>query len=690
MGFMDIFGGGGSADTQTGVNTVNTDFPDWYNRLNQANIMRAGEASFEPYQAYQGPRLAQAGPGQLAARAGFGGIAGMAQPYFDEARTLARRGSESLAGKDVRPFMSPFQQAVTDVSLRQARSEGERVKLDNASRATMTDAFGGSRNALVQQQAESDLQQNLSDIQTKGSQSAYENAMAQLMGDRTAAYQGSSQMMGIGTGLQNNLTSGLREAETAGVRERTDRQSALDMAYQDYLTQRANPQMQAQGLSALLNSTNVPQSEVMQMYGQSPSSSGQAAGGFMSLLGLGATALGSAFGGPVGGAAAGAAAQAVTSKDGGEIRRYNQGGPIGYYNGGPSEYIDTDVLGSLDPELREGVTQLLADNSAAQETSGSGSTWLDRLQGILNATPTSGSFSQDITDFRNRPGIAELRNNVNDAINTVSNITTDEALDFIGSASERFYEEIGADNMDLLVNNPVVEGAQDVWQYINNPPLIERLDLESEMARLQPAREGQEIPQLLNESDSSLVDSVAPPEDSGADLKAAAIEAEAASGKNDGFFDNVDWSSLGDILLNSGLGTMQAASQPGATMLGSIGAGAGSGLTRKREADRYDREEALANRQLDVQEANYAAQAAADFASMNYAAQQDTIENVQFQLSEINEQISDANAGTGMYTQDDIDNLVAERERLSIVYEQLTGYELPTPGDLWLTPPDES
>ena len=690
MGFMDIFGGGGSADTQTGVNTVNTDFPDWYNRLNQANIMRAGEASFEPYQAYQGPRLAQAGQGQLAARAGFGGIAGMAQPYFDEARTLARRGSESLAGKDVRPFMSPFQQAVTDVSLRQARSEGERVKLDNASRATMTDAFGGSRNALVQQQAESDLQQNLSDIQTKGSQSAYENAMAQLMGDRTAAYQGSSQMMGIGTGLQNNLTSGLREAETAGVRERTDRQSALDMAYQDYLTQRANPQMQAQGLSALLNSTNVPQSEVMQMYGQSPSSSGQAAGGFMSLLGLGATALGSAFGGPVGGAAAGAAAQAVTSKDGGEIRRYNQGGPIGYYNGGPSEYIDTDVLGSLDPELREGVTQLLADNSAAQETSGSGSTWLDRLQGILNATPTSGSFSQDITDFRNRPGIAELRNNVNDAINTVSNITTDEALDFIGSASERFYEEIGADNMDLLVNNPVVEGAQDVWQYINNPPGIAQLNLASDMARLQPAREGQEIPQLLNESDSSLVDSVAPPEDSGADLKAAAIEAEAASGKNDGFFDNVDWSSLGDILLNSGLGTMQAASQPGATMLGSIGAGAGSGLTMKREADRYDREEALANRQLDVQEANYAAQAAADFASMNYAAQQDTIENVQFQLSEINEQISDANAGTGMYTQDDIDNLVAERERLSIVYEQLTGYELPTPGDLWLTPPDES
>ena len=607
MGFMDIFGGGGSADTQTGVNTINTDFPDWYNRLNQANIMRAGEASFEPYQAYQGPRLAQAGPGQLAARAGFGGIAGMAQPYFDEARTLARRGSESLAGKDVRPFMSPFQQAVTDVSLRQARSEGERVKLDNASKARMTDAFGGSRNALVQQQAESDLQQNLSDIQTKGSQSAYENAMAQLMGDRAAATDGSSQMMGIGTGLQNNLTSGLREAETAGVRERTDRQSALDLAYQDYLTQRATPQMQAQGLSALLNSTNVPQSEVMQMYGQSPSSSGQAAGGFMSLLGLGATALGSAFGGPVGGAAANAAASSL--KDGGEIRRYGNGSP----SGGVGLLTPEEALENLDPEFLEGVTQILAGNIAAQETSGSDSTWLERVQEFFNSTPNMQYPPQSILNARNSPTVQavrdalsetpdmehppqsildarrtpvvqEARDLVTGVVDAASDLTADEVLDFIGNASGRFWDEIDADNMDLL--NPV-------WEFFNTSPLTERLNLESEMATLQPARDGQEIPQLLNESDSSLVDSGAPPEDSGADLKAAAIEAEAASGKNDGFFDNVDWSSLGDILLNSGLGTMQAASQPGATMLGSIGAGAGSGLAMKREADRYDRESSV-------------------------------------------------------------------------------------------------
>ena len=704
MGFMDIFGGGGSADTQTGVNTINTDFPDWYNRLNQANIMRAGEASFEPYQAYQGPRLAQAGPGQLAARAGFGGIAGMAQPYFDEARTLARRGSESLAGKDVRPFMSPFQQAVTDVSLRQARSEGERVKLDNASKATMTGAFGGSRNALVQQQAESDLQQNLSDIQTKGSQSAYENAMAQLMGDRAAATDGSSQMMGIGTGLQNNLTSGLREAETAGVRERTDRQSALDLAYQDYLTQRATPQMQAQGLSALLNSTNVPQSEVMQMYGQSPSSSGQAAGGFMSLLGLGATALGSAFGGPVGGAAAGAAASSL--KDGGEIRRYGNGSP----SGGVGLLTPEEALENLDPEFLEGVTQILAGNIAAQETSGSDSTWLERVQEFFNSTPNMQYPPQSILNARNSPTVQavrdalsetpdmehppqsildarrtpvvqEARDLVTGVVDAASDLTADEVLDFIGNASGRFWDEIDADNMDLL--NPV-------WEFFNTSPLTERLNLESEMATLQPARDGQEIPQLLNESDSSLVDSGAPPEDSGADLKAAAIEAEAASGKNDGFFDNVDWSSLGDILLNSGLGTMQAASQPGATMLGSIGAGAGSGLAMKREADRYDREEALANRQLDVQAANYAAQAAADYASMNYAAQQDMVENTLAQMEMLTDEISTAMEMGSSYSQPQINNLIEQRATLQIFLKSV-GMDTPDfPSDLQLTPPDES
>jgi hypothetical protein len=713
MGFMDIFGGGGSADTQTGVNTINTDFPDWYNRLNQANILRAGEASFEPYQAYQGPRLAQAGPGQLAARAGFGGIAGMSQPYFDEARTLARRGSESLAGKDVRPFMSPFQQAVTDVSLRQARTAGDQAKRDMESQATMTGAFGGSRNALVQQQAESDLQQNLSDIQTRGSQSAYENAMAQLMGDRAAATDGSSQMMNVGTGLQNNLTSGLREAETAGVRERTDRQSALDMAYQDYLTQRANPQMQAQGLSALLNSTNVPQSEVMQMYGQSPSSSGQAAGGFMSLLGLGATALGTMYGGPVGGAAAGAAVGALgENKDGGEIRRYGKGSP-----GGVGLLTTEEALGNLDPELMGPIAQFLANNAAAQETSGSDSTWLERVQEFFNSTPdmqyppqsilnarnsptvqaVRDALSetpdmehppQSILDARKTPVVQEARDFVTGVVDAASDLTADEVFRFIGDASEKFYEGIEADNMHLL--DPIVEAAGDVWRFIDTPPLIERLNLESEMARLQPARDGQEIPQLLNESDSSLVDSVAPPEDSEVDLKAAAIEAEAASGKNDGFFDNVDWSSLGDILLNSGLGTMQAASQPGATMFGSIGAGAGTGLAMKREADRYDREEALANRQLDVQEANYAAQAAVDFASMNYAAQQDTIENTLAQMEMLTDEITTAREMGSSYSEDQIDLLIEQRATLQIFLKSL-GINTPEfPSDLRRPQSDES
>ena len=79
MGFLDsLFGTGGSASQEQARTTAQTNYPDWYNRLQQANLLRGAEAAFETYQPYGGPRMALAGPAQQAARAGFGGLAGIA------------------------------------------------------------------------------------------------------------------------------------------------------------------------------------------------------------------------------------------------------------------------------------------------------------------------------------------------------------------------------------------------------------------------------------------------------------------------------------------------------------------------------------------------------------------------------------------------------------------------------------
>ena len=67
MGFLDsLFGTGGSASQEQARTTAQTNYPDWYNRLQQANLLRGAEAAFETYQPYGGPRMALAGPAQQA------------------------------------------------------------------------------------------------------------------------------------------------------------------------------------------------------------------------------------------------------------------------------------------------------------------------------------------------------------------------------------------------------------------------------------------------------------------------------------------------------------------------------------------------------------------------------------------------------------------------------------------------
>ena len=129
----------------------------------------------------------------------------------------------------IRPFMSPFQQGVTDIALREARKEGDLQSNRLASNATKAGAFGGSRAVLEQMENQKNTQQNLGDIQATGSQRAYDSALAQLGFDRDAAARASTQMAALGTGLQANMTSGLKDSELAGVRERAERQGALDI-----------------------------------------------------------------------------------------------------------------------------------------------------------------------------------------------------------------------------------------------------------------------------------------------------------------------------------------------------------------------------------------------------------------------------------------------------------------------------
>jgi hypothetical protein len=341
MGFLDSLFQPGDI-TEQGQVKSQTNFPQWYNRLNQANLLRATETAFEPYQAYQGPRQALSGKNQRDARQGISDISGIAAPSFAEAMNQSRLGATQLAGTDMRPYMSPYQQGVTDIALREARKQGDIQRNKLNSQATLSGAFGGSRAALEQMESERNIQQNLGDIQATGSQRAFESAIAQLIGDRAAASQAAPQMGALGTGLQGVLTSGLKESELAGERERSERQDALDIAYQDFLTQRQYPMAQASGLQSLLTGASVPGSSLQTTFGQPPSTGGQVGG--LLMAGLGAY---------------------LGAKDGGEIgvRRYPDGFEV--------EELDQDRQALLRQQQEE-----MWPSDEDEDGSDTGSSWL--------------------------------------------------------------------------------------------------------------------------------------------------------------------------------------------------------------------------------------------------------------------------------------------------------------------------
>jgi hypothetical protein len=102
-------------------------------------------------------------------------------------------------------YGSPYQQGVTDIALREARLQGAKDRQAGALGAIGRGTFGGARNTLMQAEQQRNLNQNLGDIQARGSQAGYENAQRQFLADqanRMAAQQQNIQA-GLTTGQQN-------------------------------------------------------------------------------------------------------------------------------------------------------------------------------------------------------------------------------------------------------------------------------------------------------------------------------------------------------------------------------------------------------------------------------------------------------------------------------------------------------
>ena len=196
---------------------------------------RAQGLSRQPYVPYQGQRVAQFDPMQQQA---FKQIGALKQPeMFGQAQKSFQGAQQDFGSAQAKQYMSPYQQAVTDIAVRNAQEEAAR-QMAMSSASTGLGASQGSANAIMNAAIGRYAARDIGDLVAKQQQEAYLNAQQQFERDRQARLAGGQGLAALGTAQQAADLQRIQAMRGAGAEQQALRQQMLDTAYKDFLQQR--------------------------------------------------------------------------------------------------------------------------------------------------------------------------------------------------------------------------------------------------------------------------------------------------------------------------------------------------------------------------------------------------------------------------------------------------------------------
>jgi len=241
-----------------------------------------------------GQRFGEMGAGYGAQGAGYGaqaaGLAPKAQRYGRQAADIGHMGlraertgnqitnqarnyaaQQAAAGQQyanqmtnpyaVQQYMSPYQQAVTDIQLQGAQRQADIAATGRQANAARTGAFGGSRQAVENAEANRALASQMDNIRATGQQAAYDKAIQAMQYGSNLGLQGlSGAQSGLGTALQGGQL-GLSGIGTAMQGQQAGLQG-LQAANQFYGTGIQGSQAGMQGAGVGLSGVNTQLSGV--------------------------------------------------------------------------------------------------------------------------------------------------------------------------------------------------------------------------------------------------------------------------------------------------------------------------------------------------------------------------------------------------------------------------------------------
>ena len=351
-----FMGGGGGSPPPSQNTTYTTNVPE-YARPYVENMLESTQkqiytddmAGFRPYKPYStdvnqyfagfSPLQQQAQqstyglqtPGQFGTATGLAGAAGLgslglAGQAAGAGQQFAQQAQDPRA---MQSYMSPYMQNVVDYQKSQALRDYQMAAPMRARQAVGAGAFGGSRQAIMEAEAERSLGSQLQGIAATGSQKAFEDAQRQQQFGANLGLQGlQAGLQGMGQAGQAAGTLGqlgqqqfgaqkdiINLQSQMGKEQQALEQSKINQQIQDYAISQQYPFMQLGMMNAMLRGLPM-QTQSTQLYQAQPS---------MLQQGIGLTGAASTlFGG--GGRAAGGAIKEY--REGGIADAYKYGGAI--------------------------------------------------------------------------------------------------------------------------------------------------------------------------------------------------------------------------------------------------------------------------------------------------------------------------------------------------------------------------
>jgi hypothetical protein len=190
-------------------------------------------------------------------------LMGMQTPgQFATGTSAVGQGINTLQGMtnaaQTQQYMSPYEQNVIDVNKAEAYRDAQKQLVGANLASSRQGTYGGARNALMQSEADRNLQTKMGGIQATGMQNAFDAAQkAQLAAAQQYGQLGQTAGQ-LGTEQSSTDLNRLASQSAYGGTQRAITQQGLDTRYQDLMQQINYPKEQLAGMQGILTGVNTP------------------------------------------------------------------------------------------------------------------------------------------------------------------------------------------------------------------------------------------------------------------------------------------------------------------------------------------------------------------------------------------------------------------------------------------------